>query len=46
MIQTLCSKRYLKEAPEGMDSDTWLHLKESYEELRELIDRSIPMKAY
>ena len=46
MIQTLCSKQYLDEAPEGMDGDTFLRLKESYEELRELIDESIPMTAY
>ena len=26
-----------------MDGDTWLRLKESYAELRELIDESIPM---
>ncbi len=45
MIQTLCSKQYLDGAPEGMDDDTFLRLKESYEELRELIDESIPMTA-
>ena len=42
-IQTLCSKKYLDKAPEEMDGDTWLRLKESYAELRELIDKSIPM---
>lgn len=46
MIQTLCSKRYLNRAPEGMDQNTWLRLKESYEELRELIDEKIPMIAH
>ena len=44
-VQTLCSKRYLNAPPEGMDTDTWLRLKESYEELRELIDSSFPMTA-
>lgn len=42
-VQTLCSKKYLNVAPEGMDTSTWLRLKESYEELRELIDESFPM---
>ena len=42
-IQTLCSKKHLGKAPEEMDGDTWLRLKESYAELRELIDESIPM---
>ena len=44
-VQTLCSKHYLDAAPEGMDTSTWLRLKESYEELRELIDEAFPMKA-
>ena len=46
MIQPLCSKKYLNRAPEGMDQNTWLRLKESYEELRELIDEKIPMIAH
>ena len=36
-VQTLCSKKYLNAAPEGMDAGTWHRLKESYEELQELI---------
>ena len=44
-VQTLCSKQYLDAAPEGMDTSTWLRLKESYEELRELIDEAFPMNA-
>ena len=42
MIQPLCSKKYLNTAPAGMDEDTLLRLRESYEELRELIDKDIP----
>lgn len=42
-IQTLCSKKHLDKAPEEMDGNTWLRLKESYAELRELLDESIPM---
>ena len=44
-VQPLCSKQYLNAAPEGMDTGTWLRLKESYEELRELMDEAFPMKA-
>ena len=43
MIQALCSMRYLNEAPKGMDAFEWARLKESYTELRELIDENIPM---
>ena len=43
MIQTLCSMRYLNEAPKGMDAFEWARLKEEYAELRELIDGRIPM---
>ena len=42
MIQSLCSKKYLNTAPRGMDENTWLRLKESYMELRELIAEEIP----
>lgn len=45
MIQPLCSKRYLKEAPEGMDGAAWQSLKESYEELRELLGDTFPLTA-
>ena len=43
MIQALCSMRYLDEAPKGMDAFEWERLRESYRELRELIDEAIPM---
>lgn len=43
MIQALCSMRYLNAPPEGMSAFEWARLKESYTELRELIDENIPM---
>jgi hypothetical protein len=43
MIQTLCLKRYLNQPPEGMSALEWTRLKENYAELRELIDKRIPM---
>lgn len=43
MIQALCSMRYLNAPPEGMSAFEWARLKESYRELRELIDEGIPM---
>ena len=43
MIQALCSMRYLNAPPEGMSAFGWARLKESYRELRELIDEGIPM---
>ena len=45
MLQPLCSKKYLSEAPEGMDRRARLRMKESCEELRELIDEELPMIA-
>ena len=44
-VQTLCSKKYLNASPEGMDAGTWQRLKESYEELQELIGEAFPMTA-
>ena len=46
MIQPLCSKKYLDTAPNEMDAATWLRLKESYTELRDLIDENIRMIDY
>ena len=42
-IQTVASLKYLDEPPEGMSSGTWQRMKDSYWELRDLIDDSIPM---
>ena len=44
-IQTVASLKYLDEPPEGMSSGTWQRMKDSYWELRDLIDDSIPMLA-
>ena len=35
--------RYLNAPPEGISAFEWARLKESYRELRELIDEGIPM---
>ena len=43
MIQAFCPMRYLNAPPEGMSAFEWARLKESYRELRELIDEHIPM---
>ena len=45
MIQPLCPKKYMNEAPEGMDGGAWLRMRESCEELRELLDEEFPMIA-
>ena len=42
-IQTIASLKYLDAPPEGMSSGTWQRMKDSYWELRDLIDDSIPM---
>ncbi len=42
-IQTVASLKYLDEPPEGMSSGTWQRMKDSYWELRDLIDDDIPM---
>ena len=42
-IQTVSSLKYLDEAPEGMSSDTWQRMKDSYWELRDLLDDEIAM---
>ena len=44
-IQAISSLKYLSEPPEGMSSGTWQRMKDSYWELRNLIDESIPMLA-
>ena len=44
-IQTIASLKYLDEPPEGMSTGTWQRMKDSYWELRNLIDESIPMLA-
>lgn len=41
-VRTLCSARYLKAPPPGMDGETWQRMKETYFELRQLIDERIP----
>ena len=43
VIQTLPALQYYDEAPEGMDDDTWNRLRQSVDDMRELIDGSIPL---
>lgn len=45
MIQSLSSMQYLDDPPEGMDAGRWARMKESYRELRDLIDPAIPFIA-
>ena len=45
MIQPLCSKKYLHAPPEGMDGRAWLRMRESCEDLRELMGEGFPMIA-
>ena len=42
-IQTVSSLKYLDAPPEGMSSGTWQRMKDSYWELRDLLDDSIVM---
>lgn len=44
-IQAISSLKYLTEAPEGMDAGTWSRMKDSYWELRDLLDESVAMLA-
>ena len=44
-IQAISSLKYLDAPPEGMSGGTWQRMKDSYWELRNLIDESIPMLA-
>ena len=45
MIQSISSLKYYDEPPEGMNSGRYARMKESYRELRSLIDDSIPFIA-
>lgn len=44
-IQAISSLKYLTEPPEGMDAGTWSRMKDSYWELRDLLDGEIEMIA-
>ena len=44
-IQAISSLKYLTEPPEGMTDATWSRMKDSYWELRDLIDEDIEMIA-
>ena len=42
MIQTLSSTKYDLKAPDGMSKDAWTRMKETRQELRDLLDARIP----